>query len=62
VPFIDDHRVGDPGPTIADAAQQDACDLIVMGTRGMGSHAGALLGSVAQGAVSEAQIPILLVK
>ena len=62
VPFQQEHRVGDPGPTIAEVAQQHACDLIVMGTRGMGGHAGALLGSVAQGAVSASQIPILLVK
>jgi YjbE family integral membrane protein len=62
VPFVDSHRIGDPGPTIADAAHEDTCDMIVMGTRGMGGHAGALLGSVAQGAVSAAQIPVLLVK
>jgi YjbE family integral membrane protein len=62
VPFQQEHRVGDPGPTIAEAAQQSACDMIVMGTRGMGGHAGALLGSVAQGVVSASQIPILLVK
>ena len=62
VPFADAHRIGDPGPAIAEAARDDACDLIVMGTRGMGGHAGALLGSVAQGVVSEAGTPILLVK
>jgi nucleotide-binding universal stress UspA family protein len=62
VPFAQEHRIGDPGPTIAEAAQQGACDMIVMGTRGMGGHAGALLGSVAQGAVAASQIPVLLVK
>ncbi len=62
LPFLEEQRVGDPGPTIAQAAQQDGCDLIVMGTRGLGGHAGALLGSVAQGVVANAPTPVLLVK
>ncbi len=55
-------RVGDPGPTIAELAQAEDCDLIVMGTRGLGTHTGALLGSVAQGAAEHAAVPVLLVK
>ena len=62
VPFQDAHRIGDPGPMIAEDARENDCDMIVMGTRGMGGHAGALLGSVAQGAVSESAVPVLLVK
>ena len=62
VPFEAEHRVGEPAAEIAEAALQHDCDLIVMGTRGMGGHAGALLGSVAQGAVAAAGIPVLLVK
>ncbi len=62
VAFEAEHRVGEPGETIAQEAQQHACDLIVMGTRGMGGHAGALLGSVAQSTVAAATIPVLLTK
>ena len=62
VPHQDEHRIGDPGLTIAEEARTRDCDMIVMGTRGMGGHAGALLGSVAQGAVSHATVPVLLVK
>ena len=44
-------RVGDPGPTIAEVAQAEDCDHIVMGARGLGTHTGALLGSVARSTV-----------
>ncbi len=58
-----DHRqVGEPGPIIADVAREQGCDLIVMGTRGMGSHTAALIGSVAQGAIEHSDVPVLLVK
>ncbi|MEQ1805477.1 MAG: universal stress protein [Burkholderiaceae bacterium] len=62
VAFDAEHRVGEPGEIIAQEAQQHACDLIVMGTRGMGGHAGALLGSVAQAAVAASNVPVLLAK
>ena len=55
-------RVGVPGPTIAQAAQQQGCDLIVMGSRGLGSHTSAVVGSVAMGTVEHASVPVLLVK
>ena len=54
--------VGDPGPTIAALADTLGADLIVMGTRGLGGHAGALLGSVAQRTVEHAAVPVLLTK
>ena len=60
---VQEHRrVGLPGPTIAQIAQELGCDLIVMGTRGLGSHTSALVGSVAQSAVENATVPVLLVK
>ncbi len=62
VVFQAEHRVGDPGETIAQEAQQHACDLIVMGSRGMSGHAGALLGSVAQAALAASSVPVLLTK
>lgn len=55
-------RVGTPGPTIAEVAQAEDCDLIVMGTRGLGTHTGALLGSVAHGTAEQGGVPLLLVK
>jgi YjbE family integral membrane protein len=57
------HRhVGDPGTTIAALANTLGADLIVMGTRGLGTHTGALLGSVAQSTVEHAAVPVLLTK
>ena len=57
------HRlVGSPGPAIANLAASLGCDLIMMGTRGQGGAAAALLGSVAQSTVQHAGVPVLLVK
>ena len=61
VAFKAEHRVGEPGETIAQEAQQRGCDLIVMGSRGMGASAGALLGSVAQATAAASSVPVLLV-
>lgn len=55
-------KVGDPAPTIAALAGQLGCDLIVMGTRGLGAGAAALMGSVAQRVVAHAAVPVLLAK
>lgn len=58
-----EHRhVGAPGPTIARVAQEQNCDLIVMGTRGLGSHTAALLGSVAQGTLEHSSVPVMVVR
>ncbi len=56
------HRVGPPGATIAEVAKDQACDLIVMGARGLGTHTAALLGSVVQGTIERAAVPVLVVK
>ncbi len=55
-------EVGVPGETIARISAQHDCDLIVMGTRGLGSHAGLFLGSVARETLEHAQVPVLMVK
>ncbi len=58
-----DHlRVGEPGPTIGDVAREQACDMIVVGARGLGAIGAALLGSVAQSAIEHASVPVLVVK
>jgi YjbE family integral membrane protein len=62
VTFHEHRRVGKPGLTIADFARAEDCDLIVMGTRGLGTHTGALLGSVAHGTAEQGGVPVLLVK
>lgn len=54
--------VGDPAQVIADYAREKGCDQIFMGTRGLGSIAGLLLGSVATKVIHLSDVPVLLVK
>jgi len=54
--------VGKPWEAISDYARTHRCDQIVIGTRGLGSHTGALLGSVAHGVAQLSPVPVLLVK
>jgi YjbE family integral membrane protein len=54
-------KVGSPGETIAQEAQAQGADLIVMGSKGVGS-AVAFLGSVAQSTIENTNVPVLLVK
>jgi nucleotide-binding universal stress UspA family protein len=58
-----EHRgVGAPGAVIAELARSEGCDLIVMGSRGLGANTAALIGSVAQATLEHASVPVLLVK
>jgi nucleotide-binding universal stress UspA family protein len=54
--------VGAPGPTIAGLARELGADLIVLGARGLGASTAALLGSVAQATIEQANVPVLVVK
>ncbi|MBD8493183.1 universal stress protein [Pseudomonas syringae] len=38
------------------------CDTVVMGTRGLGSFGGLLLGSVANRVIHDAPVPVVLIK
>lgn len=62
VPFTEHTLVGAPGQLIAELAQAQGCDLIVMGTRGLGGHTAALVGSVAQSVLEHATVPVMLAK
>ncbi len=54
--------VGDIAPTIAAQATAKGCNLIVMGTRGMGGIGNLLMGSVATKVIHLAGVPVQLVK
>jgi YjbE family integral membrane protein len=60
--FKEHQRVGAPGPIIAEVAQTEGCDMIVLGARGVGSHTSAALGSVASGTLEHAAMPVLVVR
>ena len=56
------YEVGSPGPVLLNMADDKKCDLIVMGSRGLGLFKGALIGSVSQKVVEESTIPVMVVK
>lgn len=53
---------GNPAEVILDIAKSRKCDLIVMGSRGLGRLSGLLLGSTSQKVVSHAPCPVLIVR
>jgi nucleotide-binding universal stress UspA family protein len=55
-------EAGEPAKTIARVAQETGADHIVMGTRGLGSLAGMVLGSVATKVLHLSPLPVTLVK
>ena len=55
-------RTGQTAEAIAQAARDEGIEHIVMGTRGLGSIQGLLLGSVAMKVIHLAQVPITLLK
>ncbi|MEJ8854528.1 universal stress protein [Variovorax robiniae] len=62
IKHADHQRVGDPGTVIAELARTEACDLILMGARGIGTHTGAPLGSVARSTIELSAVPVMVVK
>jgi nucleotide-binding universal stress UspA family protein len=53
---------GPPADALADLAEELGADLIVVGSRGLGSVRGALLGSVSAALLRRARTPVLVVK
>lgn len=53
---------GDPASKILETAQTKECDLIIMGSRGVGPLRGALLGSVSQKVLNNSPQPVLIIK
>jgi nucleotide-binding universal stress UspA family protein len=55
-------KAGEPAAQILAVAKRSKAHMIVMGTHGYGLFGRAVLGSVAQRVLAEAEIPVLLVK
>jgi nucleotide-binding universal stress UspA family protein len=62
VPFHCRVGVGDPAPTIVHYCTEQGCELIAMGTRGLGALGNVLIGSIATKVIHLAHVPVLLVK
>jgi len=54
-------RVGAPAETILDFARRKHCAEIVMGTRGLGSVKGLLLGSITTKLIHSTRVPVTVV-
>ena len=53
---------GSPAQVILERLHEGRHDLLVMGTRGLGRVGSALLGSVSQHVLHEAEVPVLVVR
>ena len=54
--------IGQPAAEIIAVAQEDACDMIVMGTQGRSALGNLLMGSVAMRVIATSSTPVLSVK
>jgi len=55
-------KPGHPANAILEEVKNGQFDLVVMGNRGYGPIAGAMLGSVSQRILSKAECPVMIVK
>ena len=62
IPYTAETLTGPVALTIVNLARELKCDLIVMGTRGMGAIGNLLMGSVAGKVVQLTDVPVMLVK
>jgi nucleotide-binding universal stress UspA family protein len=62
VAYVTHIGVGEPAHVIAHYAGERKVDQIVMGTRGLGSVAGLVMGSVTGKVLSLTDVPVLLIK
>ena len=62
VAFRSRKEIGPPAAEIARVAEEEACDLIVLGSRGLGGFQRLLLGSVSDGVAHHAHCPVLIVR
>ena len=53
---------GDPAKAIMRSLEEEGCDMVVMGTRGLGALQAAFLGSVSSYVLQHAKCPVTLVK
>ncbi|PCK93708.1 universal stress protein [Pseudomonas viridiflava] len=61
-PFQAHVDLGNVAEQVEAQVQKLGCDVIVMGTRGLSSVTGLLLGSVATRVIHEASVPVTLIK
>ncbi|MCW5665505.1 MAG: universal stress protein [Piscinibacter sp.] len=60
--FVQEIAQGEPAATLHDIAEEQGCDLVVMGARGKGETPGTRLGSVAHALLHDAALPVTIVR
>ncbi len=55
-------KVGPAGESIANTAEKDAFDLVVMGSHGHGVLANLVMGSVATQVLAHCKVPVMLIR
>jgi len=55
-------REGRPSANIVDVAEKEGCDMIVMGSRGIGGITGWVLGSTSHRVAASCKKPIMIIK
>jgi nucleotide-binding universal stress UspA family protein len=53
--------IGNPGEIIPQVAEENGCDLILMGTRGLSDLKGLIMGSVSHRVLQRSKVPVLIV-
>jgi nucleotide-binding universal stress UspA family protein len=62
IPYVMSHQVGNIPEVIARYVKSTGCEMVVMGTRGLGSMQSLVLGSVATKVLHLVDVPVTLVK
>lgn len=62
VPYQRLKEIGNPAAQIVHAAEEEACDLIVLGSRGLNAAASFFFGSVSDRVTHHAHCPVLIVR
>jgi len=62
VPYQSRREIGSPPAEIIRVAEEEGCDLVVLGSRGLSGFQEFLLGSVSDRVVHHAHCPVLIVK
>ena len=62
VPYQSRQEIGDPATEIVRVAEEEGCDLIVVGSRGQSAFKSFMLGSVSDHVTHHAHCPVLIVR
>jgi len=62
VPYQSRREIGHPAAEIVRVAEDESCDLVVLGSRGLSDIKAFLLGSVSDHVAHHARCPVLIVK